>query len=49
MDMNNNFIKEWTCTKDMCKELGFSNGQLSDCLHGKHKSARGFKWKFKDE
>lgn len=49
MDMDGNFIKEWPCTVDMCKELGFSNGQLSDCLHGKWKSARGFKWKFKNE
>lgn len=49
MDLDGNFIKEWACTRDACNELGLSNGQISDCLHGKWKQARGFKWKFKDE
>lgn len=49
MDLSGNFIREWECTRNACDELGFSNGQMSDCLNGKHKQARGFKWKFKDE
>ena len=42
------FIKEWKGTSEACKELGFSNGQISDCLHGKHEQARGYKWEFKN-
>lgn len=49
MDLDGNFIKEWPCTRDACNELSLSCGQMSDCLHGKHRQARGFKWKFKDE
>lgn len=47
LDLNDNLIKEWCCTKDASDVLGFSNGQLSDCLNGKHKQVRGYKWKFK--
>lgn len=49
MDLSGNFIREWECTRNACDELGLSNGQISDCLNGKWKQARGFKWKFKDK
>lgn len=48
-DLNDNLIKEWLCARDACSELKLSCGQMSDCLHGKHKQIKGFKWKFKDE
>lgn len=46
-DLNGNFIKEWESTSILVKETNYSNGYISDCLHGKHKKAYGYIWKFK--
>jgi len=48
-DMNGNFIKEWNCTSDVSKELGYSNGGISDALNGNLKHAYKFIWKFKNQ
>lgn len=47
-DLEGNFIKEWRSTSDLVEEMGYSNGYISDCLHGKHKKAYNYVWKFKD-
>jgi len=46
-DLEGNFIKEWVSTSELVKEKKYSNGYISDCLHGKHKKAYNFIWKFK--
>lgn len=48
-DMDGNFIREWRCTSDASKELGYSNGGISDVLHGKFRHCHKFIWKFKNE
>ncbi len=47
LDLDDNIIREWSCTKSASDELGFSNGYLCDFLKGRHKKAYGFKWKYK--
>lgn len=47
--LDDEFIKEWGSTTELCKEKGYSNGYISDCLNGKHEKAYGYKWKFKNE
>lgn len=44
-----NFVKEWQSTKEVERQLGFSHGNISNCCHGKHKTAYGYIWKYKDE
>lgn len=46
-DLDGNFIKEWESTSHLVAEKNYSNGYISDCLHGKHQKAYGFIWKFK--
>lgn len=40
------FVKEWSCTMDVQRELGFSNGNISSCCLGKRKTCGGFVWKY---
>ena len=47
--LDDEFIKEWGSTTELCKEKGYSNGYISDCLNDKHEKAYGYKWKFKNE
>lgn len=43
----NNIIKEWTGAKEAAKELGISQGHITNCCQGKRKTAYGFKWRYK--
>ena len=43
-DLNGNFIKKWESISDACRELGICHGSVSNCLHGRYKSAGGYKW-----
>ena len=45
LSMNGDIIQEWTSCKEALSQLGISN--LSRALKNKHKSAGGFKWKYK--
>lgn len=47
-DLEGNFIKEWKNSKELCKEMGYSNGYISDTLNNKYNKAYGYKWKFKE-
>lgn len=47
--LNGDFIKEWDCSRNIHKELGFDATCISSCCRGKEnrKQHRGFVWKFK--
>ena len=42
------FVREWKSTRDVQRNLGYSNGNISSCCNGKLKSAYSFIWKYKD-
>lgn len=44
--LNNIFIKRWFCIKDIEREYGFDNRNLSSCCRGKRPTAYGYKWKY---
>jgi hypothetical protein len=45
-DMNNKFIKEWSCVNDILKK--YNNKNISSVLTGKRKFASGYIWKYKN-
>jgi hypothetical protein len=49
MDKEGNYLKEWSCAREVEETLGISNTTLSKCCHNKpnYKTAGGYKWKFK--
>lgn len=50
-DLQDRFIKEWSSTMEIQRQLGIANTQISQaCLapYGKHKP-RKFKWRYKHE
>lgn len=44
LDLGGNFIKEWSCTKEVEEILKI---HISNCLRNKSKTAGKFKWKYK--
>ena len=44
-DLDGNFIREWECTSDVGREV---SGNICDCLKGRHKTACGYIWKYKE-
>jgi group I intron endonuclease len=48
-DLEENFVKEWDSAQSIYNTLGISTGQICDTARGKHKQARGFIWKYKNE
>ena len=45
-DLDGNFIREWECAYDVGKVAVKS---INDCLKGRHKTAYGFVWKYKED
>lgn len=45
-DKDGNFIKRWNSALEASQALGISTGQLCDTCKGKHKSAKGYIWKY---
>lgn len=43
-DLNDNFIKEWSCLMDIKRELDYHIGNVSSCINGKLKTYRGYIW-----
>lgn len=39
-------IRRWECARDIERELGINNSNISKCCLGKYQTAGGFKWKF---
>lgn len=48
-DKNNNFIKRWSCIKDINTELHFNCSCICSCCKGKKKTAYGYIWRYADE
>lgn len=46
-DKSNNFIKEWKSLTEVTNTLGIRQGDISACLTGRQKVAKGFIWKYK--
>jgi len=47
LSKNNEFIKEWDAIKEIKETLKIYD--ISNCCKGKHKSADGFKWMYKED
>lgn len=47
-DMNNNKLKEWKCMEDAAKHTKTIRSSISECAHGKRKTANKFIWKLKN-
>ncbi|MBQ8207049.1 MAG: HNH endonuclease [Bacilli bacterium] len=47
-DLKNNYIRTWYCIRDIEKELGFDNRNISACCRNKRPTAYGYKWKYVD-
>ena len=45
-DKNGNFIRRWDSALEIHKALGISTGQISEVCQGKHKTAKGFIWRY---
>lgn len=43
-DMQGNYIKTWDSIKDVERELGINNSNISSCCNNKKNSAGGYKW-----
>lgn len=41
------FIKEWSCARDVYRELGIQYQNIGKCCLGIRNNAGGYKWKFK--
>ena len=48
-DLDGNFIKEWSSSMEVERELSISHGNIGSVCTGKRKSAGGFIWKHKGE
>ena len=47
-DLQDNFIKEWSSGKEAAKTLTINPSDISACCKGKQKTAKGFKFKYKE-
>lgn len=45
-DLNGNLIATWKSTMEIQRQLGFRNGNISNCCLGKIKTAYGYIWKY---
>ena len=45
--LEGNFVKEWKSTRDVQRNLGYSQGNISSCCTGRYNSANGFVWRYK--
>jgi len=46
LDLNGHFIREWSCAKEVEKELKIDHSSISRCCNDKQKTAGKWKWKF---
>lgn len=44
-DLDGNFIKEWTSTREASRSLNISETSISNCVNGNSSNAGGFVWK----
>lgn len=43
------FIKKWTCSYEVQRELGINQSAITKCCRGKQKTAGGFRWMYASE
>lgn len=43
--LDDKFIRKWNCIRDVERELGFDNGNISKCCLGKKQTCGGYKWR----
>ena len=43
------FIREYPSAKEVKRQLGYSQGHISECCRGELKSAYGYIWKYKEK
>lgn len=46
LDLNENFIKEWSCAGEASAESNINSGNIGECCKGKRNKASGFKWMY---
>ena len=44
--LDNEFIRIWDSAKQIQRELGLSQGNISRCCNGEYKKANGYKWEY---
>ena len=49
LDKNGNFIKEWSCSQEIQRQLGYLASYIRSCCRNVLPSAYGFIWKYKKE
>lgn len=47
--LNGEFIKEWDCMSDACREYGVDNGSMTRVCQKKVSQAKGYIWRYKKE
>ena len=46
LDLNGNILKIWDSAREIQRETGLSQGNISRCCNGKYKQSYGFKWQY---
>jgi hypothetical protein len=46
LDLNGNILKIWDSGKQIQRETGLSQGNISRCCNGEYKQSYGFKWEY---
>lgn len=46
-DLDGNFIKEWSSTMEIERQLGYYHNNISKSCKGKYNNAYGYKWSYK--
>lgn len=47
--LDGQFVREWECSSDITRELGFNRSSIFNCVWGKTKSSHKYKWIYKEE
>lgn len=48
-DLEENFIKEWACVREIQRRLGYSNQNISAACLGKYKQSYGYIWSYQSK
>lgn len=49
LNLNEEYVKIWDSSTDICEILGYNKTCISECCNGKQKTDYGYKWVFADE
>lgn len=49
LDMEGNVIREWQSAIEAERQLNISHGNINRCCKRKQKTAKGYRWKYKEE